>query len=323
DASRISPPVLLPGFPNPVRLGLEVEVLPSALEPHDFRSSLHAVVAGEEHGIRKFRVVPGERLNRDFILRYRLAERLATALTLAPDAGGEGGTFLLTLVPPRGEAARQRPRDVVFVLDRSGSMGGWKMVAARRAVARMVETLTERDRFAVYTFDDTIETPPGTDGTALTPATDRHRWRAAEFLASVEARGGTEMARPLDVAVGELTRQPAEGVERLLVLITDGQVGNEDGLLRQLGERVRGIRVFTLGIDRAVNAAFLRRLADLGGGSSEVVESEERLDQGMDTVHRHIGTPVLTAPRLEPAGRTLEPASVVPPRLPHPVAARP
>ena len=76
-------------------------------------------------------------------------------------------------------------------------------------------------------------------------------------------------------------------------------------MLRTLAARLKSIRVFTLGIDQAVNAAFLKRLADLGGGTSELVESEERLDDVMDRVHRHIGTPVLTGLRLEPAGLCL------------------
>ena len=87
-------------------------------------------------------------------------------------------------------------------------------------------------------------------------------------------------------------------------------------MLRQLGSRVKGVRIFTLGIDRAVNAAFLRRLADLGGGTSEVVESEARLDEVMDVVHRHIGTPVLTGLEVHPAGLEVEAASLVPARLP-------
>ena len=115
----------------------------------------------------------------------------------------------------------------------------------------------------------------------------------------------------------------ATGRERILVLVTDGQVGNEDQILRHLGQRLKGIRVFTLGIDRAVNAAFLRRLADLGGGRSELVESEDRLDEVMDSVHRHIGTPVLTGLRLEPAGLKFQPESVVPGRMPDLFAGTP
>jgi Ca-activated chloride channel family protein len=324
DASRITPPVLLPGFPNPLALRLNVLIPESDLGGYDFRSSLHTIVQEQHGSIRRFSVVPGERLDRDFILRYRLdREQVHTALTVRPDPGKEEGTFLLTVLPPRGPVSR-RPRDMVFVLDRSGSMGGWKMVAARRAVARMIDTLTERDRFTVYAFDDSIETPPGFDGTTLVPGSDHHRFRASEFLATIDARGGTEMEEPLNRAVKELTREsnqtraPATGdpIDHILVLITDGQVGNEDAILKRLGQRAKGIRIFTLGIDRAVNAAFLSRLAAIGGGSCEVVESEERLDEVMDHVHRLIGSAVLTGLELRPEGLDLVPSSVIPVRLP-------
>jgi Ca-activated chloride channel family protein len=187
----------------------------------------------------------------------------------------------------------------------------------------MVDTLTERDRFSVYAFDNVIETPPGL-GDGLVPATDRQRFRAVEFLAGLAARGGTEMAGPLSRAVSVLTAgSPRDGRERVLVLVTDGQVGNEDQILRELGPRARGVRVFALGIDRAVNAAFLRRLADLGGGASELVESEDRLDEVMAGMHRHLGTPVLTGLRLAPAGLQLVPGTLVPGRLPDLFAGAP
>jgi Ca-activated chloride channel family protein len=324
DASRISPPVLLPGFPSPVRLSLAVELRSAGLPVTDVRSSLHAVVEDCDGDGRRIAVRPGERLDRDFILRFRVGERAVhTSLALQPDDdGGGGGTFLLTLVPPAGQAAAQRPRNVVFVLDRSGSMSGWKMVAARRALARMVDTLTARDRFAIYAFDDSVESPPGLVGTGLVAASDRNRFRAVEFLARVAARGGTEMARPLDQAVSALAGCDPQH-DRILVLVTDGQVGNEDQILRTLGSRLREMRVCTLGIDRAVNEGFLKRLAALGGGYCELVESEDRLDQVMDKVHRRIGAPVLTGVRLEAAGLDVERESLVPARLPDLFAGAP
>ncbi len=325
DASRISPPVLLPGFPSPVRLSLRVEAPPSPLAPRDFRSSLHTAVEEGDGETLRFRLRPGEKLHRDFVLRYRLADaETRTSLTVRPDEASDAGTFLLTLVPSAHAVTRQRPRDVVFVLDRSGSMAGWKMVTARRAVARMVETLADADRFTVIAFDDKIETPHGFDGTTLVPGSDGRRFQAAEFLARVTDRGGTEMAEPLVQAVRELTRSGADaGRDRVLVLITDGQVGNEDEILRRLGKQAAGVRIFTLGIDQAVNAGFLRRLADLGGGVSEVVESESRLDEVMDSVHRHIGTALLTGLELRAEGLDLLTDTLVPARLPDLFAGSP
>jgi Ca-activated chloride channel homolog len=317
DASRISPPVLLPGFPNPVRLSLEVDLHDGAAGTNDVRSSLHTVLEDVGDGYRRIRIQPGERLDRDFILRFRLGgSAICSTLTLHPDANGSAGTFALTVVPPVAEReAPTRPRDVAFVLDRSGSMEGWKMVAARRAVARMIDTLADQDRFCVLAFDSTIETPPTLEP-GLVSATNRHRFRAVEFLATVDARGSTEMAEPLDQAVRMLTTSSDRDRDRILVLITDGQVGNEDQILKLLGTRLEKIRAFTIGIDRAVNEGFLRRLAERGGGSCELVESEDRLDEVMSAIHRRIGTPLLTDVKLEPDGLAIALDEVVPRRLP-------
>jgi Ca-activated chloride channel family protein len=322
DASRITPPVLLPGFPNPVDLSIRVEVDPAGLEVGELRSSLHAVVEEAGDGTRVVRVEPGERANRDFVLRLRTgSEAVTTALAAVADPEGDQGTFALTLLPPVGPDAAGPPRDLAFVLDRSGSMAGWKMVAARRAVARMIDSLTPRDRFLLLAFDNLIETPPAL-GDGLQEATDHARFQAVEYLSRLEARGGTEMAAPLARAVERLAvaaagpdGEPASR-EPLLVLVTDGQVGNEDQILRLLTPRIGGVRVYTVGVDTAVNEGFLRRLAGLGGGACELVESERRLDEVMARVHRRIGAPVVTGLELEAAGLDADLGSVAPRRLP-------
>ncbi|MFN0251817.1 MAG: VIT domain-containing protein [Kofleriaceae bacterium] len=317
DASRISPPVLLPGMTSPVRLGLRV-----ALEDTSVRavtSSLHCVTVSNRDA-RVIEVQPGEKLDRDFILRWRLdGSELASALRCIDDADGQGGTFMLTLVPPSTVAVAGKPRDVVFVLDRSGSMSGWKMVAARRAAARMIDTLTSRDRFCTIAFDNTSELLPSG---GLVDATDRNRFAAVELLAKVDARGGTEMAEPLRLASGMLAGGTLDR-ERVIVLVTDGQVGNEDHILRELAPSLRNIKMFTLGVDQAVNAAFLRRLAAAGGGLCELVESEDRLDDVMAKVHRRIGTPIATELSLVPTGLEIDASSVSPSKLPDVYAGAP
>jgi Ca-activated chloride channel family protein len=317
DASRISPPVQLPGCPNPVRLGLRVALEDGAVR--DVASSLHAVVSSLRDA-QVIEVTPGERLDRDFVLRWRIDGReLRSRLVCAGDATGGAGTFALTIVPPSTTAIAAKPRDVVFVIDRSGSMGGWKMVAARRAAARMIDTLTSRDRFCAIAFDNTAELVPAS---TLVDATDRNRFRAVEALARVEARGGTEIAQPLRLALGLLTGGTADR-ERVIMLVTDGQVGNEDHILRELAPALRNIKMFTLGIDQAVNAAFLRRLAAAGGGLCELVESEDRLDAVMAKIHRRIGTPIATELALRATGLELDRASFAPAKLPDVYAGAP
>jgi Ca-activated chloride channel family protein len=327
DASRITPPVLLPGFPDPVRLSLTATIDGAGLDLREIRSSLHEVSQeGDTISLR-----PGERLDRDFILR--LPFEASASLALAPDdhaaeSGGEG-TFTLSVIPPSDTVAASAARDVVLLLDRSGSMTGWKMVAARRAAARIVDTLTTRDRFAVLSFDSVIERafPDG-----LVEATDRNRYRAVEHLARLDARGGTEILAPMEEALRLLSEAAAGGPitasgyrasaaagrdgepagpgeaaadgarDRVLVLVTDGQVGNEDQILERTAARLSGIRVHTVGIDQAVNAGFLGRLALLGSGRCELVESEDRLDEAMEHIHRRIGSPLVTDIAVKPEG---------------------
>jgi Ca-activated chloride channel homolog len=315
DASRITPPVLLPGFPNPVALSIEATVDPAGLELRGIASSLHAV--DQADGVIAIR--PGQRVDRDFILRLSYLDG-GSSLALVPDADGDEGTYQLTVLPP-APAGATRPRDVVLVLDRSGSMGGWKMVAARRAAARIVDTLTDADRFAVLTFDTVVERPDGLPAD-LVPGNDRNRFRAVEHLSATDARGGTEMLAPLREALrmlgdgaGERGGDEAGGRDRVLVLVTDGQVGNEDQILRKLDAKLSGVRVHTVGIDRAVNAAFLRRLATAGRGQCELVESEDRLDEAMEAIHRRIGAPLVTGLSVH-TGLNLVPGSQAPARMP-------
>lgn len=317
DASRISPPVLLPGCPNPVRLGMRVALEGGAVR--QVASSLHAVISS----LRDAQVIeaqPGERLDRDFILRWRVdGAELRSRLVCVDDPDGKAGTFALTLVPPSTTTIGAKPRDVVIVVDRSGSMSGWKMVAARRAAARMIDTLTSRDRFCAIPFDNVIELIPAPD---LIEASDRNRFKAVEALAKVDARGGTELAEPLRRAAAMLAGG-ADDRERVIVLVTDGQVGNEDQILRELAPNLRNVRMFTLGIDQAVNAAFLKRLAAAGGGLCELVESEDRLDAVMAKVHRRIGTPIATDLAVRGTGLAIQHASIAPRKLPDVYAGAP
>ncbi len=283
DASRITPPVLLPGFPNRVALSITADIDPAGLAVTDVASSLHPVAVEELGGGRvRVRVHPGERADRDFILRMRLGaeDAITHSLVVVPDGarasdrsiddaalGDVGtGTFAVTVLPPRVTSA-MRPRDLVVVLDRSGSMGGWKMVAARRAAGRIIDTLTSSDRFA-----------------------------------GLAARGGTEMVEPLETAARILGASHDAQRDRALVLVTDGQVGNEDQILRRLGPELAGARAYTVGIDTAVNAGFLQRLAKTSGGRCELVESEDTLDRAMESIHRRIGAPLVTDLQLDAAG---------------------
>ncbi|MHA7652178.1 DUF4349 domain-containing protein [Mycobacterium sp. ML4] len=309
DASRITPPALISGFPHSVPLTIDVGINPAGLNLTGVRSSLPTQPCGEG----RIRVLPGQRPNQDLFLRLGYpADDFPNSLILVPDADGDEGTYELIVLPPNSSAPA-RPRDVVLLLDCSASMGGWKMLAARRAAARMIDTLTEPDRFAVLTFNDGHDRPAGLPD-ELVEATDRNRFRAVEHLAGVEAAGGTELFAPLRKALALL--RASAGRDAVVILVTDGQVGNEDQLLGGLAADLRRVRLVAIGIDQAVNAGLLGRLASAGGGRCELVESEDRLDEAMEAIHRRLGAPLAHSLTLRGEGLTVIDDSMTPARLP-------
>ena len=346
DASRISPPVLLPGFKSPVRLGIQVRLAAGAIAATTGRDSgslgctLPATEALDVDGSMIVRIVPGQRLDRDFILRWNIMPDAVASATLLvePDATrpaglGTGkpaeeapgdGTFSLVIVPPaKAAGVKQPPRDVVFMLDRSGSMGGWKIVAARRAVARMIDTLTADDRVAVMAFDSSVEHCGASP--QLAPATDRHRWSVLEWLGGIEARGGTELAAAFRAGCGVFRKRgrvastAGKGArrDRMFVLVTDCQVGDEDRVMANLVKKIGDVTLFVVGIDAAVNEGLLARMADSTGGMSEMVESEDRLDEVMERIHQRLVSPLVSGLGIKPAGLDIIPESLVPAKLPN------
>ncbi|OBI85805.1 VIT domain-containing protein [Mycobacterium asiaticum] len=318
DASRVTPPRLAADDERP-DLQIELTLDGAGLPVSDLRSSLPTAVS-EVDGATRLVVQRGARADRDFVLRFRIdGGELSSSALLVPDGESDEGTWSVTLVPPAESGSA--PRGVVVLLDRSGSMHGWKMIAARRAAGRIVDMLDAADRFCVLAFDDRIDSPAGLPA-SLVDASDRNRYVAASWLGGLESRGGTEMAQPLFKAAQLLA---GSGEDRLasVVLVTDGQITGEDQLLATLAPALGDTRIYCVGIDRAVNAGFLDRLAKLGHGRSELVESEERLDEAMARLARTIGRPALTGLRVSAEGIEIVDGTLTPGRLPDAFAGVP
>ncbi|MCV7199610.1 VIT domain-containing protein [Mycobacterium angelicum] len=311
DASRVTPPRLEDADARP-DLEIAVTVDGGGLAVSQLRASLPVTITAAE-GPTRMHVEPGARADQDFVLRFGVErQQLSSTALLVPDAEGDEGTWSVTVLAPAEPVTT--PRDVVVLLDRSGSMNGWKMVAARRAAGRIVDMLDTVDRFSVLGFDDRIDTPAGLPA-GLVEATDRNRFAASSWLGSLQSRGGTAMAEPLRMAA-ELLAASDENRLASVVLVTDGQITGEDHLLTTLAPVLGRTRVYCVGIDRAVNAGFLDRLARLGNGRSELVESEERLDEAMTRLARTIGRPALTGVRVSAEGAEIIEGTVTPGRSP-------
>src|SRR5262245_60588944 len=298
DASRITPPRLAPGFDPKVALGIEVEIADGALS--ELACSQHAVkMAGGKIALSS----QDELLDRDFILRWKLAgDRVRTTLLTTKDGYG-----MLSILPPKRDGFLGLARDVVFILDRSGSMSGVKMTSAARACSLLLATLGPRDRFAITAFDDSTEW--FSDG-KFVKADEAGIEAGEKFLRTIDARGGTE----LDPAMRETIdlihkRKDGEGRVPVVVILTDGQVGNESAVFARVQKEGGDTRIFTVGVDTAVNEAFLKRLSSLGGGTCTCVVPGEALEDALRGIGREIGAPLVVDVKVEGA-EDLAPARV-------------
>jgi Ca-activated chloride channel family protein len=208
-------------------------------------------------------------------------------------------------------------------------MGSWKMVAARRAVARMIDSLTGEDRVAVMAFDDSVEHCG--DNPGLAPATDRHRWSVLEWLGGIEARGGTQLATAIEAgldvfqAEGEAVAEDSQAQrrDRVFVLVTDCLVGDDDRVIQKLVAKIGDATLFVVGICTAVNEGLLARMADATGGMAEMVESEDRLDDVMERIQQRLAAPLVSDLAIRSAGLDIIEESLLPTRLPNLVSGVP
>lgn len=305
-----SPPLLPPGLRQPGALSLELEIAHGGVGLAGLTSTQHAVSAQLDSNRTLVKLArEDEALNRDFALRYRLGQDASNLLMTYKD------TFLLCLTPPVAVEPEVRPRDVVMILDRSGSMSGLKMQSARQAAKNFLKNLGPEDRFALMAFDH--ELAPYKSG-FLQPATEVEA--ACQWLDTIEANGGTEILGCIQWLV-DLAR--STGAERQVsaVLITDGQVGNEAEIYRYLRRENPPLRLYTLGVDTAVNEAFLRQMARIGRGTCELVAPGDPIQQALDRLAREVGYPLLCDIEVQNDG--LKVTDLVPYPIPDLYACRP
>jgi Ca-activated chloride channel family protein len=264
---------------------------------------------GRGHQVRLERWV--EASDRDFELRWTPVASTAPQQALFTEQVDGEHYALLMLVPPTVPVPPV-PRELIVVVDNSGSMMGESMLQAKAAVDRALSRLGPADRFNVIRFDDSTEAV----FPAPMPADAGHLAHARRFVQGLSADGGTELYPALELAFAQA---PSNGHLRQLVLITDAGIGNEQQLL-QLVETGRGdARVFAVGIGSAPNAHFLRRAAELGQGIDVLVRDLAEVDMRIDALLAKLGAPVLRDLALAWPG----PAEVYPERLPDLYAGEP
>ena len=168
------------------------------------------------------------------------------------------------------------------------------MASAARACSILLGTLGPRDRFAIQAFDNVVEWMAGDASAHFFAADEAGIVKGDEFLRGIDARGGTELDGAIGAAIEALARGRRRPVRSpVVVVLTDGQVGDESRVLKRIQRELGDARVFTVGIDTAVNDGFLKRLAALGGGTATFVEPGAQLEDALRAVGREIGRPLV------------------------------
>ena len=236
------------------------------------------------------------RADRDFRLLYSLGNKSIGLSQISHNPAGEDGYFLLTLAP-RTETKKEDilPKDVVFVLDTSGSMGergGIKLDQAKRALTYALGRLDARDRFNIISFS--TEARSFRDG--LMAATAENVKAGVAYVEGLEATGGTAIHDALTRAVN-IGR--ADGRVPIVIFLTDGQatVGPTDTntiLKDTSGANRAGARLFVFGVGNDVNARLLTDLSDKSRGTAHFVSEKESIEVKVSTLYDQVASPILT-----------------------------
>lgn len=238
------------------------------------------------NGYHVFLADPDTRSDRVFELAWTPEFGDVPESTLMTFDDGESVYALLMLTPPLIEAIDPQPREVVFIIDTSGSMEGTSIEQARAALLQGLSFLGPDDRFNLVEFNSDANLLFGES----VPVRANFLERAAETIAGLDANGGTVMAPALDLA---MNLPPQNGLLRQIVFITDGSVGNEQELLLQVGEQLGDSRLFTVSIGSAPNAWFMRKAAEIGRGSHTHIGRLEQVEERMSALWGRIENPAL------------------------------
>jgi Ca-activated chloride channel family protein len=232
-------------------------------------------------------------LDQDFDLYYAVADGDVGLSLLTHRVPGDDG-FFLAMIAPRTVLTDQQlaAKEVVFVIDTSGSMAGDKIGRARAALDHMLQRLGPNDHFQIVRFSTDVETL--FDGGASVPATPANIAQARRFASRLVAAGGTAIMPALSEAIR--TRAPATAPPRMIVFMTDGMptVGETDtGAIVRTVEATGGdARVFVFGVGDDVNTTFLDALSTGNGGTSDYVRDGADLERRFSAFYDRIAYPV-------------------------------
>ncbi len=317
DANRITPPVT----PEGTRAGHDIALalmLDAGLPIQNIRSELHKVnIVRPSENKAIVRLTNDKEIpNRDFVLRYGVAGG-SIADAVITHADEKGKFFTLVLQPPSSVSPEEAtPKEMIFVIDCSGSMRGFPIEKAKSTMRMCIEQMNPRDSFNLISFSGGA----GQCFDQSMPNSAGNRAKALEYLLELEGSGGTEMMNAVRKA---LAGPFPEDRLRVVCFMTDGFIGNDMEIIHEIQKTSGAARVFSFGIGNSVNRFLIENMARAGRGASEVVLLDSKGDEAAKRFHQRTHRPVLTDITLDTGGLDLQQVLPEPNAIPDLFSAQP
>ncbi|MHA7772063.1 VIT and vWA domain-containing protein [Roseibium sp. M-1] len=305
------PPVIGQNAPDevdPKRVTLDLS-LKAPMPVSALWSDTHAL-AVDGDAIKSVRFKSGAAIdNKDFVLRYKLAaESEVTAGVSSHFEAERGGTLSLLIEPPAMPVEDMiGKRELVFVLDTSGSMGGAPMDASKTFMKAAIESLRPVDTFRILRFSNS--TSQFSRSSVL--ATRWNKAKALRFVSGLSAGGGTEIDRAVNAAF-DLDQE--KDTTRIVVFLSDGYIGDERRVISTVANRIGKARIYAFGVGDAVNRFLLDAMAEEGRGFARYIAAGEDAKAAAEDLATRLKTPLLTDISIDWNG--LKVADQTPARIP-------
>lgn len=221
-------------------------------------------------------------LSKDFKLQIELKNELSSNAITSKTRDGKDMIYL-SFMPEILDTYEDSEKEYLFIIDVSGSMSGAKIEETKRAVIECLKQLDIGDKFNIIPFESRFQAM----NIKSIEFNEENMQKAIKYINNLRPMGGTEILNPIKFALYE------KDTEKIILLFTDGQVGNENEIIEYVADNVNRSRIFPFGIDTNVNSSFIKQLAKVGNGKAELIQPNEKIDDKIIRTFARIQTPLL------------------------------
>ena len=311
DANKITPPQTRTSASQQTSISVSIN---AGLPIETVHSKFHPIVQHKnDQEVQLVLVENTVPMDRDFELRWQLKKGVNPSAAFFKSSDERFDYGLLMLMPPKSNTRKVIEKDITYIIDTSGSMGGVSIAQAKLALKYAVENLNENDNFNIIAFSDQSR-PLFQQSESANKS--NISW-AVQWIAQLQAGGGTEMYSALNLA---LENKNESQRHQQVIFITDGAVGNEQALFSLIEDKLNDTRLHTVGIGSAPNGYFMAKSAEVGRGTYRYIGDINQVQQQMRQLFDDVNQTMLRNINIQWPSRDVE---MFPARVPDLYAGSP